>query len=251
MLRRIVTVCAMSALALGATAQEKPKVETPELESFEQKMSYSLGHGYGEQLKDIADDLDVETLIAGIRAAMADQESALSQEETQTIMREFTQRMQKRQQEKAAMAGAENAEAGAAFLEQNGKRDGVKTTDSGLQYEVIKEGDGPTPKASDAVSVHYTGTLIDGTKFDSSVDRGEPIQLPYIEQGGRGSVIDGWVEALQMMPVGSKWKLYIPSNLAYGSRGAGQAIGPNSTLIFDVELISIDSDPSEPVVNVQ
>lgn len=251
MFKRFVTVCALGAVAFGAAAQEKKEVSPQvELETMKQKLSYSLGYGYGEQLQDVGTDLDVDLLLAAIREALDGKESAMSQEETAAVMRTFAEDMRKRQQEKASMAGAQNAEAGAAFLEQNGKRDGVVTTDSGLQYEVIKKGDGAIPKPSDSVSVHYTGTLIDGTKFDSSVDRGQPIELPYIEQDGRGSVIQGWVEALQLMPVGSKWKLYIPSSLAYGPNGAGQAIGPNATLIFDVELISIGSE-GEAVVDVQ
>jgi FKBP-type peptidyl-prolyl cis-trans isomerase len=129
--------------------------------------------------------------------------------------------------------GQLNLETGNAFLEENKSREGVNTTASGLQYEVISEGDGPKPSADDRVRVHYHGTLIDGTVFDSSVERGEPAVF------GVGQVIPGWTEALQLMPVGSKWKIYVPSNLAYGERGAGADIGPNTTLIFEVELLEI------------
>jgi len=137
-------------------------------------------------------------------------------------------------QGKAERAGAENKTKGEAFLAENGKRAEVKTLESGLQYEVITEGTGAKPAATDKVTVHYHGTLIDGTVFDSSVDRGQPASFPV------NGVIPGWVEALQLMPTGSKWKLFIPSDLAYGPRGAGGDIGPNATLVFDVELISIN-----------
>ena len=129
---------------------------------------------------------------------------------------------------------AANLKAGEDFLEQNKQREGVKTTPSGLQYEVLTEGTGPKPKATDNVKCHYHGTLIDGTVFDSSVQRGQPATFPL------NMVIKGWTEALQLMPVGSKWTLFIPSSLGYGSRGAGGSIPPNATLIFDVELISIN-----------
>ncbi|MFQ5448203.1 MAG: FKBP-type peptidyl-prolyl cis-trans isomerase, partial [Saprospiraceae bacterium] len=135
---------------------------------------------------------------------------------------------------KKEMQKQKNLEEGRAFLEANKKREGVHVTESGLQYEILKEGSGPTPKAEDKVRVHYHGTLIDGTVFDSSVERGEPITFPVT------GVIKGWVEALQMMQAGAKWKLFIPSNLAYGERGAGAQIGPNAVLIFEVELLGIE-----------
>ena len=143
--------------------------------------------------------------------------------------------MEERQREAAAAIAKVNSEAGEAFLKENGTREGVKTTESGLQYEVIEEGNGAMPKAGDDVTVHYTGTLIDGTVFDSSVERGAPATF------GVTQVIPGWVEALQMMKEGAKWRLFIPSNLAYGPNGAGGIIGPNATLIFDVELIKVIS----------
>ena len=142
--------------------------------------------------------------------------------------------MEERQQAEAAEKGKINRQAGEAFLAENAKRPEVKVTPSGLQYEVIEEGDGPTPTAQDSVTVHYTGKLIDGTVFDSSVERGAPATF------GVSQVIPGWVEALQMMKTGSKWRLFIPSQLAYGPNGAGPVIGPDSTLIFDVELIKIE-----------
>jgi len=137
------------------------------------------------------------------------------------------------QEHMAGSIGKENAEAGAAFLAENAKRDGVTTLASGMQYEIMKAGDGPKPSATDKVTTHYHGMLIDGKVFDSSVQRGEPATFPV------NGVIAGWIEALQLMPVGSKWKLFIPSDLAYGGRGAGQDIGPNATLVFEVELLAI------------
>ena len=142
--------------------------------------------------------------------------------------------MEERQKAEAAKMGEVNAKAGENFLAENAKRPEVKTTATGLQYEIVKEGDGPTPNRGDRVTVHYTGKLIDGTVFDSSVERGEPATF------GVTQVIPGWVEALQMMKTGSQWRLYIPSKLAYGPNGAGGVIGPNATLIFDVELIKIE-----------
>ena len=153
---------------------------------------------------------------------------------TKTVIREYFTEMEKQQQAEAAKAGAANRAAGEAFLAENGKRAEVKTTPSGLQYEVLEEGNGPQPTAQDQVEVHYTGKLIDGTVFDSSVDRGVPATF------GVTQVIPGWVEALQLMKAGSKWRLFIPSQLAYGPAGTpGGPIGPDSTLIFDVELLKV------------
>jgi FKBP-type peptidyl-prolyl cis-trans isomerase len=148
-------------------------------------------------------------------------------------LNELTTRQQASQKEKNAASSAKNKAEGAAYLEKNKAKAGVKVTASGLQYEVVKMGSGPKPKATNTVRVHYTGTLIDGTKFDSSVDRGQPAEFPL------NGVIKGWTEGLQLMPVGSKFKFTIPSELAYGSNGAGAQIGPDSVLVFDVELIKI------------
>ncbi|WP_372949854.1 FKBP-type peptidyl-prolyl cis-trans isomerase [Mariniphaga sp.] len=171
-------------------------------------------------------DINLDAMVAAFSAASKGEEGAMTTEEADQIIRRFFEAAGEKE-------GQVNLEAGNAFLEENKSRDGINSTASGLQYEVITEGTGPKPSAEDRVRVHYHGTLIDGTVFDSSVDRGEPAVF------GVGQVIPGWTEALQLMPVGSKWKIYLPSNLAYGERGAGADIGPNSALIFEVELLEI------------
>ena len=157
----------------------------------------------------------------------------MSYDEAKKVIREYFEALESKRQESEAAAAKVNEEAGKSYLEENGKRAEVVTTPSGLQYEVLEEGNGAQPSAGDQVKVHYTGRLIDGTVFDSSVERGEPATF------GVTQVIPGWVEALQLMKAGSKWRLHIPSNLAYGPQGAGGIIGPNSTLIFDVELLEV------------
>lgn len=219
---------------LGAAVAQDKTPAPVKLESEAQKISYIFGHNIGSKIKSDGIKVDLDTLMAGMKAALAGTPSQLSEEETNTTLQKFQQEMQAEQEKAAAAAGGENAKAGVEFLANNAKRDGVTTTASGLQFEILKKADGPKPTKEDSVKVHYHGTLIDGTVFDSSVDRGEPAEF------GVGQVIAGWTEALQLMPVGSKWKLFIPSKLAYGERGAGEDIGPNSTLIFEVELLEIE-----------
>ena len=219
---------------LGTAAAQDQTPAAVKLESEAQKISYIFGHNIGSRIKADGIKVDVDTLMAGIKAALAGEPSQLSDDETNATLQKFQQEMQAEQEKAAAAAGGENAKAGAEFLATNGKRPGVVTTASGLQYEIIKKAEGRKPGKEDSVKVHYHGTLIDGTVFDSSVERGEPAEF------GVGQVIAGWTEALQLMPVGSKWKLFIPSKLAYGERGAGEDIGPNSTLIFEVELLEIE-----------
>ncbi len=193
------------------------------------KVSYFIGTNMGGQLKSQGIAVDIKALAEGIADAIAGKESKYSQEEIGAAMQAFEAKMQA-----DAMKQAEESKvAGEKFLTDNGKREGVTTTASGLQYEVITKAEGAKPQATDEVKVHYHGTLVDGKVFDSSVERGEPVTFPV--QG----VIKGWVEALQLMPVGSKWKLFIPSDLAYGKSGAGADIGPDATLIFEVELLEI------------
>lgn len=205
------------------------------------KLSYAIGLMNGRNLKrDPNISIDATQLTAAIEDVIKGNQTKMSIEEMTQVMQALQQQQQALQQQMQAKVqqqmqamGEENRKQGEAFLTTNRKAAGVKETASGLQYKVIKKGSGKKPGLSDTVVAHYRGTLIDGTEFDSSYSRGEPTEFPVT------GVIKGWTEALQMMPVGSKWKLYIPSDLAYGSRAAGPQIGPNSTLIFDIELINI------------
>lgn len=197
---------------------------------LEQQASYGIGYQMGEQLaSNPFEGLDLDVVLAGVKDGFGKQESAVSNDDLRTAFNEIHKRMQAAKQEQYTAI----VEEGAAYLEKNGQREEVSVTDSGLQYEVITKGDGDTPKADSTVRVHYHGTLIDGTVFDSSYDRGQPAEFPV------NGVIKGWTEALQLMKVGDKLKIHVPYDLAYGEQGAGAAIGPFSTLVFDVELLDI------------
>lgn len=200
-----------------------------DLTSIEAKASYGVGTQMGEQLKSIFDGASLHAAIAGIEDAFNGASLQLSGEEINAAFGEIQQRIDA---QKAEQAG-DQAKEGEAFLADNANKAGVQVTDSGLQYEIITAGDGAVPTASCTVRTHYAGTLVDGTEFDSSYKRGEPAEFPV------NGVIAGWTEALQLMPVGSKWRLYIPYQLAYGANGAGGAIGPYQALIFDIELLDI------------
>lgn len=230
----------VSGLACGLVIAAASAVEKSELTTPQQRTSYSLGANIGGNLKrQVADlDLDAKMLAAGVADALAGK-SALSEAEIEEALGAFQKEMQDKAQARQKAEGEANARKGEAFLAANAKKDGVKTTASGLQYKVLKAGTGKSPKATDVVKVHYHGTLIDGTVFDSSVQRGEPVSFPV------EGVIPGWVEALQLMKEGGKWQLVIPAKLAYGEQGAGGPIGPNSTLIFDVELLAIEPNPPQ------
>lgn len=200
------------------------------------KISYALGLSMGNNFRSSGiEKLDVKDFADGVAAVFSGEKPKMTYDEAKAEIQKFFMEMEKRQQESAAAMGKVNQEAGESFLKENGARPEVKTTASGLQYEVVTEGTGASPKPTDDVTVHYTGKLIDGTVFDSSVERGTPATF------GVTQVIPGWVEALQMMKEGAKWRLFIPSQLAYGPNGAGGVIGPNATLIFDVELIKVIS----------
>lgn len=192
-----------------------------------EKISYALGISLGNNLKNGGfAGLSYQKLADGIKDVIEGNQLEMSIQDAQTMINEYFQQLQEK-------AFAQNIEEGKNFLSENAKRPEVKTTASGLQYEVVSAGNGVIPKATDQVKVHYHGTLLNGNVFDSSVSRGEPATF------GVTQVIQGWVEALQLMPVGSKWKLFIPSELAYGAQGAGQSIGPHTTLVFEVELLDI------------
>lgn len=198
------------------------------------RISYALGLSMGNNFRSSGiQSINVKDFADGVAAVFDGAAPKMTYDEAKNVIREFFQEMESRQQEAAKEMAKVNREAGEKFLAENGKRNEVKTTATGLQYEVLAEGNGATPSADDRVVVHYTGKLIDGTVFDSSVERGEPATF------GVTQVIPGWVEALQLMKAGSKWRLFIPSNLAYGPNGAGNIIGPDATLIFDVELLSV------------
>lgn len=199
------------------------------------RISYALGLSMGNNFRNSGiKTINVSDFADGVAAVFEGAKPKMSYDEAKEEIRIFFQAMEVEQRAAAQKMGEVNAAAGKAFLEENGKRVEVNVTPSGLQYEVLEEGTGKQPSAGDNVTVHYTGKLIDGTVFDSSVDRGAPATF------GVTQVIPGWVEALQMMKEGAKWRLFIPSNLAYGPNGAGNIIGPNSTLIFDVELIKVN-----------
>lgn len=200
-----------------------------DLSTTEAQASYGIGTQMGDQLKSMFEGASLEAAIAGIRDSFEGNEYRVSGANINAAFGEIQQRIE---DQKTAVAGDQASE-GEEFLAKNALRDEIQVTASGLQYEIITAGDGELPAASSTVRTHYAGTLIDGTEFDSSYSRGQPAEFPV------GGVIAGWTEALQQMPVGSKWKLYIPYNLAYGERGAGGAIGPYQALIFDIELLAI------------
>jgi len=230
-----------------SSATTKPATTAPSagntsFKSVEQKASYGMGNELGTQLyqmKQMGMEIDIDAFVAGLRDAHAGNKPQLTPQEIQGAMMEMQKRMMAKHGGAAGAPGAnselaqKNLEEAKKFLAENAKKEGVKTTKSGLQYQVIKSGDGETPSKEDTFIAHYTGTLIDGTEFDSSVKRGKPLELPV------GHVIPGWTEALQLMKVGDKWRLFIPPDLGYGVRGAGRDIGPNALLIFEMELLGV------------
>lgn len=223
------------ALALGtALIANAAFAMDPALKTDKDKHSYMIGMTFGMQLKDFKDDLDIATVQKAMADALAGKPLMMTEAEMQQVSGEFRQIVQTRREEARVKAAGENKTKGDEFLAKNKTAEGVKVTESGLQYSVIKEGSGAKPKATDQVKVHYVGTLLNGTKFDSSIDRGQPATFPL------NGVIPGWTEGLQLMSVGSKYKFFIPGNLAYGEQGQPQGgIGPNEVLVFEVELLEI------------
>lgn len=199
------------------------------LDTDKQKLSYIFGIQAGQNIQQEGVELDLDAFKAGVADMLAGNQPQLDQATAEKVIQEY---QAKKAQELARLMNEKQAEA-KAYMEENAKKEGVVTTDSGLQYEILEEGDGATPTENDKVIAHYKGTLLDGTVFDSSYERGEPATFPV------NGVIQGWQEALKMMKEGSKWRIVVPANLAYGPRGAGPLIGPNETLIFDIELIAI------------
>ncbi|MGD0589446.1 MAG: FKBP-type peptidyl-prolyl cis-trans isomerase [Bacteroidota bacterium] len=228
-MKKLIVVALVLSLFGGSVIAQKK--ETPKTKK--EKISYSIGVNIGKSMKTQGMDIDQGLLMQGIKDGLNSSKTAMSDKDMEATMTAFQQEMMGKMQAKQKIVGEKNAKEGEAFLAANKKKEGVVTLSSGLQYKILKSGDGPKPTKDQTVKCHYRGTLIDGTEFDSSYKRGEPAEFPI------GQVIKGWTEALQLMPVGSKWQLFIPSDLAYGPEGRGQVIGPNATLIFDIELISI------------
>ena len=211
------------------------EITKEKIESNKQvKYGYALGSDVGNNFKKQKFDFDVDAFLAGFKTAFTGAESKMTEEEISTALQEFQTEMITKIAEERAKQATENKAAGEKFLAENKTKEGVKTTESGLQYIVEKEGEGESPAAEDTVEVHYRGTLLDGTEFDSSYKRGETAKFPL------NRVIKGWTEGVQLMKKGAKYKFFIPSELAYGENGAGATIGPNSALIFEVELISFE-----------
>jgi FKBP-type peptidyl-prolyl cis-trans isomerase FklB len=236
MKRLIICLGAVCIASIGL-AQDKAQ-----LKDQKDKASYSIGYDIGETFKKQNVELNPDALFGGLKDALAGKEAALTKEDREKTLQAFQKEMMEKQVAASKEAATKNAAEGEKFLTENKKKEGVKTTASGLQYKVLKEGSGASPKETDTVVTNYKGTLLDGTEFDSSYKRNEPASFPV------NRVIKGWTEALQLMKPGAKYQLFIPSSLAYGERGAGQLIGPNATLIFDVELLSIK--PPEPAATV-
>lgn len=227
-----------AATKTGTTAKQQGVTA---LTSTKQKASYAIGMNWGTGLHRQGIDVDSAALIQGMKDALGGGKTLLTEEEARAALMQLQSEMQAKQQAKAAQEGEANKKEGEAFLAANKGKEGVVTLPSGLQYKILKEGTGAKPTAADSVVCNYKGTLINGTEFDSSYKRGEPATFPVT------GVIKGWTEALQLMPVGSKWQLVIPSDLAYGPRGTpGGPIGPNATLVFEVELISIKEKTPPP-----
>ncbi|HKN18714.1 MAG TPA: FKBP-type peptidyl-prolyl cis-trans isomerase [Dissulfurispiraceae bacterium] len=232
-MRVFVIAALVLAFFAGQAVAEDKKVM-----SEKEKLSYSIGYLQGSNLAGFfraqSIDVDANTINEAFKAGLAGTKPALTEQEMREIMSGFQKKMTARQAEHMKELSDKNKKAGEAFLAENKKKEGVITRPSGLQYKVLKEGTGETPKATDKVKVNYKGTLIDGKEFDSTDKLGKPAVFQV------NKVIPGWTEALQLMKAGSKWKVFIPADLAYGERGAGQMIGPDSTLIFEVELVSIE-----------
>ncbi len=224
-MKKIVLIFGVSALIFSCNKLDS---SSSELLTQMDSVSYSLGVSVANNLKSSGfETVESSAISAAFNDVFSENEVKISEEDANALIQDYFMELSQKKSQEATNKGQ-------AFLDENATKDGVVTTSSGLQYQVLTEGQGAKPAAIDEVTVHYHGTLIDGTVFDSSVDRGQPATFPV------SGVIKGWVEALQLMNVGSKYKLFIPSNLAYGERGAGGSIGPNETLIFEVELLSIN-----------
>jgi FKBP-type peptidyl-prolyl cis-trans isomerase len=236
---KILSQAVILGLGLGAM-QANAKEAATSLKTDQDKLSYSIGVDMARNFKRQEIEVDADVLARGFKDAYQGSKLDLTDPEMQKLTSDYQVKLKEKQMGAMKKAGETNQKEGEAFLAANAKKEGVITLPSGLQYLVLKKGDGPIPKAEDTVKCNYRGTLINGTEFDSSFKTGKPATFPV------GGVIAGWTEALKMMPVGSKWQLFIPSKLAYGPRGAGRDIGPNATLIFEIELLGIEPAAAKP-----
>jgi FKBP-type peptidyl-prolyl cis-trans isomerase FklB len=234
------TIVAAAALGLfSAFSVGTASAATTSFKNDKEKTSYMIGYQIGSNFKRDGLEVDLNLVQAGMKEAIAGDKSPISEDEQKKLMDDLRKSLTAKAEAKQKEEGDKNKKAGADFLAKNKKEKGVTTLPSGLQYKVVTEGKGDSPKATDTVKVHYKGTLTDGTEFDSSYKRGQPAEFPV------NGVIKGWTEALQLMKPGSKWQLWIPSDLAYGDRGMGDKIGPNSVLVFDVELLEVVKPKAE------
>jgi FKBP-type peptidyl-prolyl cis-trans isomerase len=227
----------VAVLGLGLFVSAAGAQDQPVLKTQKDKMSYAIGLEMGKGVKDQGFDVDPNMLAQGIKDAIAGGKALLTDEEFRTIIADVQEEMKQKQMQAMEEAAAQNKKDGDAFLAENTKKAGVVTLPSGLQYKILTAGQGKKPGETDTVLCNYKGMFLDGTEFDSSAQAGKPV--PFELKG----IIPGFKEALMLMPVGSKWQIFVPSNLAYGERGAGNVIGPNSTLIFEIELVSIQANP--------
>lgn len=227
-----VSFCALSTNALAAT----PKAP---LTDKKDKVSYSIGMDIGKSIQKQKMDINPDIFMAGLKDAMADKYTLMTEEEIKQTLLAFQNELIEKQKAELKVIAEKNKEEGEKFLTENKKRKEITTLPSGLQYRVMRDGKGASPKANDTIKAHYMGKLIDGKKFDSSYDRGEPARFAV------NAVIPGWTEALQIMKPGAKWELFVPANLAYGEQGIGGIIGPNSTLIFEVELVEVEKNEAQ------
>jgi len=231
-------IAATTALVAGCKEEEKVD-DSAKIATLEQKVSYIIGHNMAKNLKQNGFELDEAAFVLALNDAKAAKDSRISEEDSQKAMTEMQEKVMKKQEEERKKVSEENKAKGTKFLEENKTKDGVKTTASGLQYKIITEGKGVTPKVTDTVTVNYSGKLLDGTEFDSSAKHGQPATFPL------DGVIPGWTEALLLMPQGSKWEVYIPADLAYGEGGQGP-IPAASTLIFEIELLEVKAPDAAP-----
>ena len=229
------TIAALAVTLLLPTALYAQDVQqAPKLTTFQEKFSYATGLDVGGYFKEMGEEIQIENLTRGITDAYTGKQPAMSKEEVGKVLQEFAEKMQAKQAAQLSALQEKNAAAGKAYLDQNRKKTGVTETKSGLQYEVLVKGTGPKPGANDVVKFNYTGSFINGKEFDSSIKRGTPLTIPVSQ------LIPGWTEALELMPVGSKYRLVVPADLAYGENGQPPVIEPNSVLLFDVELLGIE-----------